>query len=62
MVSVAEGLQGRNDRGFPRVNAHRVDVFHRTDDGRIVRFVPHHFVFEFLPAQNGFLNEHLRDA
>ena len=62
VVSVAKGLKRCDDRGFARVNAHRVDVFHGTDDGGVIGFVPHHFVFEFLPAQNGLFNQHLGNA
>ena len=62
VVGVAEGLERSHNGGFARVDAHRVDVFHGAHDGRVVRFVSHHFVFELLPAEDGFLNQDLGDA
>ena len=62
MVGVAEGLQGSNDRGFTGVNTHRIDVLHRTDDGGVVRLITHHLVLKLLPAEDGFLNQHLRNT
>ena len=59
MVGIAERLQRGDDGGFAGVDAHRVDVFHRTNDGGVVGFIPHHLVFEFLPAKDGFFDEHL---
>ena len=60
MVSVAEGLQGGDDRGFTGVDTHGVDVLHGADNGGVVRLITHHLVFKLLPAEDGFLNQHLR--
>ena len=62
VVGVAEGLERGHNGGFARVDAHRVDVLHGAHDGRVVRFVSHHFVFELLPAEDGFLDQDLGDA
>ena len=62
VVSVAEGLEWSDHGRFTRVDAHRVDVFHRTDDGGVIGFVSHHFVFKFLPPQNGLFNQDLRNS
>ena len=62
MVSVAEGLQGGDDRGFTGVDTHGVDVLHGTNNGGIIRLITHHLVLKFLPAKDGFLDQHLRNT
>ena len=62
VVCVAEGLQRRHHDRLAGVHAHGVDVFHRAHDGGVVRLVAHDLVLKFLPAEDGFLDEHLVDA
>ena len=62
VVRVAEGLQRRHHDRLAGVHTHRVDVFHRAHDGGVVRLVAHDLVLEFLPAEDGLLDEHLVDA
>ena len=59
-------LVGERERGCDRdavagVHAHRVDVFDRADDDEVVGDVAHHLELEFLPADDGFLDEDLVD-
>ena len=62
VVRVTEGLQRRHHDRLAGVHTHRVDVFHRAHDGGVVRLVAHDLVLEFLPAEDGLLDEHLIDA
>ena len=62
MVCIAEGLKGSDNGGFTRVNAHWVNVLHRAHDGCIVGFITHDFVLQFLPSQNRFFDQHLRNT
>ena len=41
------------------MHAHRVDVFNRTDDDAVVRFIAHNLHLIFFPAQHAFLDQHL---
>src|SRR5579863_761608 len=39
------------------MHAHRVKIFDRTNNDDVVREVAHDLELEFLPAENGFLDE-----
>ena len=39
------------------MNAHRIDVFNRTDDDAVIRMVAHNFHLIFFPAQNGLFDQ-----
>ena len=41
------------------MNTHRVNVFNRTDDNRVVGGIAHQLELVFLPAQNRLLEQHL---
>jgi hypothetical protein len=43
------------------VDAHRVEIFNRTDHDEIVRPVAHHFEFVLLPTEHRLFDEHLGD-
>ena len=60
LVFLVGERQRRCDRDrVARVHAHRIDVLDRADDDEVVRDVAHHLELEFLPADDGFLNEDL---
>ena len=61
VVGVAERLGRRDDDRFARVDPHRIEVFHTADRDAVVRSVPHDLVLEFLPAEDGLLDEDLLD-
>ncbi len=44
------------------MDAHRIDVFHIADGDAGVGTIAHHFVFDFLPAQQATLEQHLVDG
>ena len=52
--------RGDGDR-IAGVHAHRVDVFDRADDDRVVRGVADHFHLVFLPAEQAFVDQDLAD-
>src|SRR5438093_12794514 len=62
MVRVAERLGRRDHDRFAGVDAHRIEVLHAANRDAVVPTVPHHFVLEFLPAEDGLLHEHLLDS
>ncbi len=56
------GVDGQHRRGAVRVSgvhAHGVDVLDEANRDHAVLRVAHHLQLEFLPAQNGFLDQHL---
>ena len=53
-------LRGDGDR-VAGVYPHRVEVLDRADDHGVVGAVSHHLEFEFLPAHDRLLDEHLAD-
>ncbi len=58
---VGQGLAGCHYDGVAGVYAHRVDIFHVADGDAVIRMIPHHFVFDFLPAGHGPFNQGLAD-
>ena len=59
---VRQGLTGRHDDGIARVDADRVEVFHIADGDAVAVPVAHHLVFDFLPAGDAALDQHLPHA
>ncbi len=58
---IRQGLgRGHRDR-VSGVNPHRVEVFDAADDHDVVGQIAHHLQFEFLPAQQGLLDQDLRN-
>ena len=43
------------------MDAHRVHILDRADDDAVVGGVAHHLHLEFLPSEDGFLDQHLAD-
>ena len=43
------------------MDAHRVHILDRADDDAVVGGVTHHLHLEFLPSEDGFLDQHLAD-
>ena len=41
------------------MNTHWVEVFHVADGDAVVAAVPNHFVFNFFPTAQAFLDQHL---
>jgi hypothetical protein len=60
VLGVGQRLARGNDRALAGVHPHRVEVFHVADDDAVVEPVPHDLVFDFLPASEVLLDEHLR--
>ena len=56
---IGQGLGGGNDDGVTGVDTHRVDVLHGTDGDDVSGSVPHDFKFDFLPARDTALDQHL---
>ena len=56
---VGQRERGRDGDGIAGVDAHRIDVLDRADDDAVVRAVADHLHLEFLPAEHGFLDQHL---
>src|SRR4030042_1164854 len=59
ILFVREGLTGGNYNAVSGVHSHGVDVFHVAYDDAIICGITHHFIFEFLPTQKAFLDQHL---
>src|SRR5207237_1131156 len=59
---VAERHLRRDRDRVARVHAHRVDVLDRADDDDVVLAVAHDLELELVPAEDGFLDEHLADG
>ena len=57
---VGESLRRRHYNAFPGVDSERVEVLHVADSDAVVISVPHDFVFNLLPALEGFLDKYLR--
>jgi hypothetical protein len=60
VFAVGERLARRHHDALARMDAHRVEVLHVADHDAVVEAVAHHFVFELLPADEVFLDQHLR--
>ena len=56
---VGQGQRRRDRDRIPGVDAHRVHILDRADDDGIVRPVADHLHLIFLPAEDGFLDQHL---
>ena len=56
---VSQGLGRSHHDTVPGVYAHRIDVFHITHSDTVSRTVPHDLVFDFLPARDTALHQHL---
>ena len=62
ILFVGQGLGGTDHNAVAGMNAHRINIFHVTDgDGGIVG-IPHHLVFDFFEALDGFFHQHLMDG
>ena len=57
VFAVGQGLDRRHGDRVAGVDAHGVEVFDRADDHAVVVAVAHDLHFEFLPAEQGFLDE-----
>ena len=56
---VGQRLRGTYHDRVAGVDAHRIQIFHVADgDGGVID-IPHHLVFDFLKALDGFLHQHL---
>ena len=53
-----QGLHGGNGDGVAGMDAHGVHIFDGADNDAVVLLVAHNFDFDFLPAEDGLLNEH----
>ena len=58
---VGERENRRDGDAVARVDAHRIDVLDAADDDAVVLLVADDFEFEFLPADHGLVDLHLRD-
>ena len=59
VLAVSQGLsRGHGDR-VTGVHPHRIEVFDRADDHHVVGGVAHHLQLEFLPTEQGLLNQDL---
>ena len=56
---VGQRQRGRDGDGIAGVHAHRIDVLDGADDDGVVGAVAHDLHLEFLPAEHGFLDQHL---
>ncbi len=61
-MHVGEGLRRRHGDAVAGVHAHGVDVLDGTDDDDVVSPVAHDLKLELLPADHGFLQQHLADG
>jgi hypothetical protein len=59
VFAIGEGHRGRHGDRVAGVHAHRVEVLDRAHDDDVVAAVAHQLELEFLPAVDGFLNEHV---
>ena len=59
VVVVAQRLRGGHHDALAGMDAQRVEVFHVADGDAVVKAVAHHLVFDFFPAAQRFLDEHL---
>ena len=59
VLAVCQGLRRRYHDAFARMYAQRVEVLHVTYGNAVVKTVAHHLIFNFLPAFQALLNEHL---
>ena len=57
---VAQGLRRRHRDRIARMDAHRVEILDRADDHDVVVLVAHHLHLVLFPAEDRFLDEHLR--
>ena len=57
---VGKGLGRGDHNALPGMDAERVEILHIADRDAVVVAVAHHFIFDFFPAAQGFLHEHLR--
>ena len=62
VFAVGERLDRCDGDRVAGVDAHRVDVFDRTDDHAVVGAVAHDLHFEFLPAEQRFLDQDFGDG
>ena len=60
ILAIGQRLARRDDDAFPRMDAHRVEVFHVADRDAVVEPVSHDLVLDFLPADEGLLDQYLR--
>ena len=58
---VGERLHGSDRDGVASMHAHRIEVLDRANDHAIVRAIAHYFHLEFLPADEGFVDQHFVD-
>ena len=57
---VAERLRGGHSDRIAGVDPHRVEILDRADDHDVVVLVAHHLHLVLFPAEDRFLDEHLR--
>ena len=62
VLAIGQRLDRRHGDRVAGVHAHRVEVFDRANDHAVVGAVAHDLHFEFLPAEQRFLDEHLADG
>ncbi len=54
---VGQRLRRRNRDRVAGMHAHGIEIFNRADDDAVVLAVAHHLHLEFLPADDGFLDQ-----
>ncbi len=59
VLTISEGQTRRDRYRVPGVHSHGIDVLDRTDHHHVVVSVAHQLEFEFLPADDGLLEQHL---
>ena len=60
IFAVGQGQRRGDGDRIAGMHAHRIDVLDGADDDRVVGAVAHHLEFIFLPAQQRFIDQHLR--
>ena len=60
ILPIGQSLGWSHDYALSGVDAEGVEIFHIADSDAVVIAVAHHLVFDFLPAFQGFFNQHLR--
>ena len=59
IIVICESLTGSDDDAFSGMDSQRIKVLHVADGDAIIRLVPDHFIFHFLPAGEILLHQNL---
>ena len=60
VLAIRQRLAGSDDNAFTGVNSHGIEIFHVAHGDAVVVAVADHFIFDFFPAGQILLNQHLR--